>query len=191
MDRAVRHRGWPAIAIVAAVLLGGCTTGSSATSGPADTSPSGSAPASGGTTGGAGAGAGGAGAASIDACSLLTPAEIQQVLGVTVDGGLLQKTDSQANCDWNGQDQETSLGVSVQNYDSDLWTTESSAQAAIPVNGIGEKAYKGWPRQADLSIKQGAYEIDVGVVDFKMTNEQSDAAALALAKLVLSRVGGG
>jgi hypothetical protein len=39
-------------------------------------------------------------------------------------------------------------------------------------------------------IKQGKYEIDVGVVDFKMSDERAIAAAKALATLVLPRVSG-
>ena len=59
---------------------------------------------------------------------------------------------------------------------------------AVPVTGIGEQAYKGYPHSGDLSVKQGKYEVDVGIVDFKHDNATVDAAALRLMNLVLSRL---
>ena len=64
----------------------------------------------------------------------------------------------------------------------------SSASLATPVSGIGEAAYKGIPHAGDLAIKQGGHEIDVAIMDFKDDQQKVDAANLALAKLVLSRV---
>ena len=64
----------------------------------------------------------------------------------------------------------------------------SSASNATAVSGLGEAAYKNYPHAGDLSIKQGGHEIDLGIVDFKDNQEKVDAAVLALAKLVLSRV---
>lgn len=191
-DRQVRHLGWFVAAMLASIILVGCTTGSSGSSGPGDTGPNQSAAAGGGSAGGAataGGGAGGGGAASIDACSLLTPAEMQQILGAAMGAGQPGNADDQASCDWDSDG--PALGIIVQEYDDTLWSTLSGMGTASPVSGIGEKAYKGVPHQGDLSIKQGDYEIDVGVVDFQMTDEQSDAAALALAKLILPRVAGG
>src|SRR5689334_18799187 len=66
---------------------------------------------------------GAAGASSIDACRLLTGAEIQQQVGVAVDGGKLQTTATQASCDWTGNDgrREVGVGVSVKDFDQTLW----------------------------------------------------------------------
>ena len=73
-------------------------------------------------------------------------------------------------------------------YDDKLYRTMSSAQAAKPVSGFGEAAYKDYPHVGDIAIKHDGHEIDIGVVDFKLSNEKVDAAAATFAKLVLSRV---
>jgi hypothetical protein len=127
---------------------------------------------------------------SISACSLLTPAEIKQALGVAVKAGTaLTSNPEQASCQWDGQDDDTfTVAVVVQPYDDSLWTNMSSASLATPVSGIGEAAYKGIPHAGDLAIKQGGHEIDVAIIDFKDDQQKVDAANLALAKLVLSRV---
>ena len=133
---------------------------------------------------------GGGGVSSTDGCALLTPAEIQQALGAAVKAGTFQTGNpDQVNCDWEGQDDDTlSVGVIVQPFDDNLWSAMSSAANATAVSGLGEAAYKNYPHAGDLSIKQGGHEIDLGVVDFKDDQQKVDAAVLALAKLVLSRV---
>jgi hypothetical protein len=133
----------------------------------------------------------GGNAADIKACNLLTLDEIKQVTGVAMGAGLLQTTDSQASCDWNAPDGSSgasAVGISVQNYDDDLWTAMSGSKYAVPVKGIGEKAFKGLPHQGDLSVKVGKYEVDVGIVDFRHDDATVDAAALKLMKLVLPRL---
>ena len=182
----------------AAVLIAACTgspagsPGSSAAAGGAASDPGGR-PSTGGQAANSGQAANGGGAASsIAACSLLTPAEIQQALGVAVNGGTLQTgNDEQANCEWDNADSSIAVGVIVQPYDDFLWKTMSSAQAATAVSGIGEAAYKGYPHAGDLSIKQGGHEIDIGIIDFTDAQPKIDAAALTFAKLVLSRIQGG
>ncbi len=127
---------------------------------------------------------------SIDACALLTPAEIQQTLGVAMKPGVKQTTDNSSQCQWDSQDESDAVGVSVSvaTYDDKLYHTMSSAQAAKPVSGFGEAAYKDYPHSGDIAIKHDGHEIDIGVVDFKLSNEKVDAAAATFAKLVLSRV---
>ena len=127
---------------------------------------------------------------SIDVCALLTPAEIQQTLGVAMKPGVKQTTDNSSQCQWDSQDESDAVGVSVSvaTYDDKLYHTMSSAQAAKPVSGFGEAAYKDYPHGGDIAIKHDGHEIDIGVVDFKLSNEKLDAAAATFAKLVLSRV---
>ena len=181
-------RGVSAVA-GAAVLIAACSgspagsPGSSAAAGGGGSSP-GDQPATGGRVAN-----GGGSVSGISACSLLTPAEIQGALGATVNAGTLQTgNDEQANCEWDNADSSIAVGVIVQPYDDTLWKTMSSAQAATPVSGIGEAAYKGYPHAGDLAIKQGGHEIDVAIADFADDQTKVDAAVLALAKLVLSRV---
>jgi hypothetical protein len=47
---------------------------------------------------------------------------------------------------------------------------------------------KVYPHSGDLSVKQGGYEIDVGIADFTDDNAKVDAAALTLMKLVLPQL---
>ena len=139
----------------------------------------------------AAAGTGGGGASAIKACDLLTLEEIKQATGASMGSGQLQTTDTQASCDWSSPDGSSGasgVGVIVQNFDSALWQNMTASKHAVPVTGVGEQAYKGYPHSGDLSVKQGKYEVDVGIVDFKHDNATVDAAALRLMNLVLSRL---
>lgn len=143
---------------------------------------------------GARRGAGGGGASSdvssIDACALLTPAEIQQALGVAMKPGVKQTTDDSSECQWDSQDDGDAAGVSVSvaTYDDKLFRTMSSAKAAVPVSGYGDAAYKDYPHGGDIAIKHDGHEIDIGVVDFKLKPEKLDEATAVFAKLVLTRL---
>ena len=127
---------------------------------------------------------------SVDACALLTSAEIQQSLGVAVKPGVKQTTSTSSQCEWDGQDENDAVGVSVSvaTYDDVLFRTQASAKKATPISGLGESAYKGWPHAGDIFLKQDGQEIDVGVVDFKLAPPKVDEAAATFAKLVLSRL---
>jgi hypothetical protein len=175
-----RRASW-LFATAAALALAACSNGSSA-----------GGTAGNGSDGQAQGGAAGAGASSINACRLLTKAEIQQQLGVaSVDDGKLQTTDSQANCDWTGKgagDNEVGLTVRVQDFDQDLWNSFTTSSRARPVSGLGEAAFANVPLAGGLMIRQGKYEIDVGVVDFKISNDRAVAAATALAAIALRRL---
>ncbi len=106
-----------------------------------------------------------------------------------MDDGLLQTTDGQASCDWSGPDGSgIGVNVTVQDFDQTFWDTMSGRPGVTAVNGFGEAAFQGMVSSYALSIKQGGYEIDVGVVDFNLTDEQGVAAEEALAALVLPRV---
>jgi len=127
---------------------------------------------------------------SVDACALLTPSEIQQVLGVAMKPGVKQTTSTSSQCQWDSQDESEAVGVSlsVSTYDDTLFRTMSSSNKAVPVSGFGEAAFKGYPHAGDIAIKQKGHEIDVGVVDFKLAPANVDGAAATFAKLVLSRL---
>ena len=131
------------------------------------------------------------GASAIKACELLTLDEIKQETGAAMSAGQLQTTDTQASCDWSSPDGSSGasgVGVIVQDFNSSLWQAMTASQHAVPVTGVGEQAYKGFPHSGDLSVKKGQYEVDVGIVDFKHDNATVDAAALKLMNLVLSRL---
>ena len=108
-----------------------------------------------------------------------------------MSAGLLQTTDTQASCDWSSPDGSvgtSGVGVIVQNFDDTLWRFMAGSKKAVPVQGLGQQAFKGVPHSGDLSVKQGKYEVVVGIVDFKHDNATVDAAALKLMELVLSRL---
>ena len=73
-------------------------------------------------------------------------------------------------------------------YDDALWQSLSGSKLATQVSGLGEAAFKGMPHPGDISIKQGGYEIDIGIVDFTAEQQKVDAADLTFAHLVLSRL---
>jgi hypothetical protein len=173
MNRRLWHLNGSLVAVVAALALGACSTGSPVTSGAGSQAPG---------------GGGGGGAASVAACTLLTSSEAQQALGVAVDNGTLTTVEGQATCSWAGADDTSAVTVNVQDYDANFWNAGAGSQMATAVSGLGEKAFKGWPTAGSISIKQGSYEIDVAVVSFTLTNDQEAAGALSLAKLVLPRI---
>ena len=161
------------VAIAAGVVLASCSSSPSA------------------STGGGGGNSGG-NASSVKACDLLTLDQIKQATGATMGAGVLQTTDTQADCEWSAPSDvssgATGVGLVIKDYDNTLWQTFSSAKQATAVSGLGEKAYKGYPISGDLSVKQGGYEIDIGIADFTDDNAKVDAAALTLMKLVLPRL---
>jgi hypothetical protein len=73
-------------------------------------------------------------------------------------------------------------------YDDSLWQTASSATSSTPVTGIGDAAFKGWPLSSDLTIKVKGYQVVLAIIDFQATKDAIDAADLAMAKLVLTRL---
>lgn len=179
MHRAFGYRIWLLFAAVVGLAVGGCSRASSSSGGSEN-----------GGRGGVQEARGSVGASSIDACRLLTKDEIQHQLGVPMDDGRLQKTSSQATCDWSATGDATGVGltVNVQDFDQNLWSSFTSMGRAKAVPGVGEAAFSGVPLAGGLMIKQGKYEIDVGVVDFRAGNDRAEAAAKALAALVLPRV---
>lgn len=125
---------------------------------------------------------------AIDACSLLSPAEIQQAVGVPIKPGVKQTTETSSQCQWESRDGDASVSVSVATYDDQLFRTMASAKAAKPVSGYGEAAFQDYPHFGDLAIKHDGHEVDIGVVDFKLSTEKVESAAAGFAKLVLSRL---
>lgn len=133
---------------------------------------------------------GAADVSSLDACALLTPTEIQQALGVPIKPGVKQTTSTSSQCQWDSKDESEPVGVSVSvaTYDDALFHTQASAPKAVPVSGLGEQAFKGYPHAGDIVIKHDGHEIDVGVVDLKLPQPKVDSAAASFAKSVLSRL---
>ncbi len=152
------------------------------------------APAASGPSGTPGATAGGGGTGGdlsrVDACSLLTPAEVQQAFGIAVGKGVNQDSDIVRQCEWDSQAATVgfSFGVTVRKFDQGLWQTVASFPKAVTVSGMGDAAYRNSPLTGDLSVKHDGYEIDMGAANFTtMTQAQVDQATDSLMRLVLSR----
>jgi hypothetical protein len=155
----------------------------------------GGAPAGGGASAPAGGGggnvAGGGDISKVDACSLLKPADIQQVLGVAMMAGVNQDSDIVKQCEWDPQDGAPTItvGITVRTFDPGQWQVISEFPNAAAVSGLGDAAYKGSPLKGDLSVKAKGYEIDLGTVNFSTKSDAViDQANLDLMKLVLTRL---
>jgi Protein of unknown function (DUF3558) len=124
-----------------------------------------------------------------NACSLLTPDEIESVTGFAVKDGVLQTNDATSDCHWDSQVADTdTVGLTIQPYDDELWQTMSSSSHAVTVSGIGDAAFKGFPHVGDLTIKANGYEIDIAVIAGTQQPAQEDMETLALGQLVVPRL---
>lgn len=178
---------WSLVAFVGvALLVGACGSGGAGSPAPTGGS-TGTATSQPTTT--AGSGGSGADAGSLNACSLLSGADIQGITGWAVGDGLLQDSDGQTDCEWNGgPDDNDAVGLTISNFDSVIWDAGSGAGNSTPVSGIGDAAFKGWPHPGDLSIKFKSYEVDVAIIDFSQQPDVVDQETLRLANLVLPKL---
>jgi hypothetical protein len=129
--------------------------------------------------------------ARIDACSLLTPAEIQEALGKPVKAGVpTDRSGDSVSCDWDGQVEGDAVAVTLQidAFDMDLWRIETSAEGVERMPGIGDEAVRGWITNGLLLIRTGAYEVDLGVIAVFADDATIKAAQDRLGKLVVSRL---
>ena len=178
-----------------ALLVGACSAGGSGgTPSAADAGNGGggagasSAPAATSDSAGGGGGGGG-GLAGLNACQLLTPDEIQGVIGSGVMPGVQQDSTGQTECDWNGTtDQAAAVSLSVATYDDSLWQAGASSPRSKPVSGLGDAAYQGWPTSVALNVKVKGYAVTIAVVSFSLANTVIDDDDTALAKIVLPKL---
>ena len=135
------------------------------------------------------AGGGGGDLSKVDACALLTPAEIHDATGVDVQAGVNADSDIVKQCNWENSDSVLALGVVVRTFTDDAWDTIKVFPNAEAVPGLGEEAYKNSPLTGDLSVKADGYEIDMGwAASGPMSQADADTAIESLARLVLSRL---
>ena len=136
-----------------------------------------------------GGGGGGGGLDGLNACQLLTPDEIQGVIGSGVMPGVQQDSTGQTECDWSGTtDQAAAVSLSVATYDDSLWQAGASSPQSKPVSGLGDAAYQGWPTSVTLNIKVKGYEVAIAVVSFSLANTVIDDDDTSLAKIVLPKL---
>jgi hypothetical protein len=164
------------VAFAFVLLAAACSGGPGASTGPA------------GSTGPGGGGNGDL--SNVDACALLTPAEIQQVIGVAVGAGINQDSNVVRQCEWDSSDatSSASVGLTVRTWTESDWQTVLAFPNATAVPGMGEEAYRNSPITGDLSVKQHGYEIDMAVLYAANTQAQTDQYTDSLMNLVLSRL---
>lgn len=176
--------------MVISLALAACASGTPAASGGpvASTEPAASdGPVA--STASTGPAAGGGDLSKVDACALLTPAEIHDATGVDVQAGVNADSDIVKQCNWENSDSVLALGVVVRTFTDDDWDTIKVFPNAEAVPGLGEEAYKNSPLTGDLSVKADGYEIDMGwAASGPMSQADADTAIESLARLVLSRL---
>jgi hypothetical protein len=158
-------------------------------------------PSAGGAVGGnasqAQPSAGGASGATIgDPCSLLTPAQVNAVIGMTVGAG--DSGGDTHSCDWSHDDSSGVPDTQVllyTNEDSGLCDTGSSAALGItvtPVSGVGDKACltqaAGLQAGDTLTFYKGGNGFAVGVSGKTVNTSNELALDTSLALDVLSNL---
>jgi hypothetical protein len=184
-----RYR-WPlAVAVALAGLVSACS-GSAPTGG---TGAGATTPPVAAQTGGAGGT--GAGAAAVgDPCSLLTPAQVSAIIGLTVGPG--DSGGDTHSCDWSHLDQngvpDTQVLVDT-NVDQGLCAGPSSSALGItvtPVPGVGDLACMtqaaGLSAGDDLTFYKGGLGFSVGASGKGVTPTNEVAVDKALALDVLA-----
>lgn len=134
---------------------------------------------------------GGGSISQIDACALLTSAEIQAALGKPIGAGV--KEDPSGNstgCDWEGANETDGVAITltIDEFDQEFWTTVKGTEGVEPMSGIGEEAVRGWVTTSLLMVKHESMEIDLAVVSVFLEDPAIKAALETLGKLVVSRL---
>jgi Protein of unknown function (DUF3558) len=158
------------------LLAAACSGGPAGSSGPGSSN--------------AASGGGNGDLSNVDACALLTPAEIQQVIGVAVGAGINQDSNVVRQCEWDTTDATSgaSVGITVRTFTNEDWQTVLAFPNATAVPGMGEEAYRNSPITGDLSVKKDGYEIDMAVLFAANTQAQTDQFTDSLMNLVLTRL---
>jgi hypothetical protein len=144
-----------------------------------------------GATVGGGGGGGGGDIGRIDACGLLTPAEIQAAVDKPVKAGVREDPSGDpAECTWEGTvaSDAVAVSVSIDEFDQDLWNLEKGSAGVEAMPGIGDEAFRGFVTSSLLIIKKGNLEIDLSVISLYDDDATIKGAQDALGKLVVSRL---
>jgi len=129
-------------------------------------------------------------AALPDACSLLTPAQVNAVLGISVKAG--EPSPGNILCEWPPPSPTNTKRVEVSVSDSSNWAMEKAPPAGAgvettPVNGIADDAfYLKTAGETMLYVKKGKVEFFVLVHGFPV--DQVKAKEKTLAQQVLTKL---
>lgn len=126
----------------------------------------------------------------LDACTLITQAEAEQVLGTSTGSGQHEDTPPFYSCSYETENFDL-VQVVVVIYDDNA-QAQDAYQMAIDINGypelagLGDRAYNAQPI-FDVNVLTGNIEVSIDVSD--STNDATQLKnAIDLAKLVLSRL---
>ena len=133
--------------------------------------------------------------AQSDACTLLTPAEVSQHLGVTVRPGVHIPELAKITCGWSVSNppkiDEPKVVVSVKTVESfNTGKTPVPNIQKTPVTGVGDEAYSATvpPFGTTLSVRKGKTAFSVSVRGTQLKLEQIQELERKLAALVLGRL---
>ena len=122
-------------------------------------------------------------AGGLDACILISAADLQGTISFPVQPGVGDHSTGQAHCQWTGSG-GVMVSLTVANYDDAAWQAVSTGTTkAVP--GVGDAAFKGLPGPNDLNVKVKTYIVTVSVTIPKTDAATLDADALGVAQQVV------
>jgi hypothetical protein len=127
------------------------------------------------------------GRSPVDACALLTQAQVSAVLGTQVEAGQRLVASSARICGWSPPggpviDGKKVLVTLMTDRQFDLGKTPMTGITKTPVSGIGDDAYyvTAGGLGTTLSVKKGSFYVQVKVGGFPMDVEKEKEKVLAL-----------
>ena len=136
---------------------------------------------------------------ALPACQVLTPANVQMVVGaaVTIDASQSGPGDDAGSdfCAWKtpqgrfiilGVHTKTSAAAARAEYAARLVEAFGGGPAAAPIAGVGDEAQY---RNYVGGLKGGVVVVRAGLVVFTLEGPMERAAILGLSNLVLARIG--
>lgn len=123
-------------------------------------------------------------AAPVEACKLLTPAEVGAAVGGSVTQAASINGQTSSSCEWKGAG---GVFVVVATQSGDMFQKGKTVLSPTPVSGVGDEAYQtGYgPTMTKLSARKGANAITVTVRGLK------DLAATQAAEKAIGRTAAG
>jgi hypothetical protein len=127
-----------------------------------------------------------AGDANSDACKLITPAEVEQVLGKLARAPKSERNDRLRTCDYTFRESGHSLSIWLLPGEA-MQRARKELQSVLPVAGLGDSAFLYANTQigfTELYVKKGNVVLQVSIPKA----EGSEVKAQTLAKKALPRL---
>ncbi len=134
-----------------------------------------------------------AGQVVVDACGLITDAELAELVGRLAGPGVDEEAPAPyAACDWETADGAV-IKVSVITFDdaqrarADFESTQEMNRYS-PVEGVGERAYSAAPTFDDITAQQGRYEVGVYIAGLAEDDAAELEVAISIARTMIGRL---